>query len=79
MRRSPNSRIAEVDMPEPLNRAEFEVLVKRAGLELTPANIDDLYLAWPHIERFTALTRNAARGREAEPSHSFRPLNPEGV
>jgi hypothetical protein len=53
--------------------------VKRAGLELTPANIDDLYSAWPHIERFTALLRNPARGREAEPAHLFRPLNTEGV
>ena len=66
-------------MSQPLSRDEFATLVKRAGLELTPANIDDLYSAWPHIERFTALLRNPARGREAEPSHTFRPLNTEGV
>ncbi len=66
-------------MPEPLTRDEFAALVKRAGLDLTPANIDDLYSAWPHIERFTALLRNPARGREAEPAHLFRPLNSEGV
>ena len=29
-------------MPEPLNREEFAALVKRAGLDLTPANVDDL-------------------------------------
>lgn len=66
-------------MSEPLSQLEFEALVKRAGLKLTPENIADLYSAWPHIERFTALLRNPARGREAEPSHTFRPLNSEGV
>lgn len=66
-------------MSQPLSRDEFATLVKRAGLDLTQANIDDLYSAWPHIERFTALLRNPARGREAEPAHTFRPLNTEGV
>jgi hypothetical protein len=66
-------------MSQPLSRDEFATLVKRAGLDLTQANIDDLYSAWPHIERFTALLRNPARGREAEPAHIFRPLNTEGV
>ena len=66
-------------MSQPLSRDEFATLVKRAGLDLTQANIDDLYSAWPHIERFTALLRNPARGREAEPAHLFRPLNSEGV
>jgi hypothetical protein len=61
-------------MSQPLSRTEFEALVKRAGLNLTAANIDDLYSAWPHIERFTAMLRNPARGREAEPAHIFRPL-----
>ena len=66
-------------MPEPLTQAEFEVLLKRAGLDLPPATVADMYSAWPHIERFTARLRNPARGREAEPSHTFRPLNTEGV
>ena len=66
-------------MSQPLSRIEFEVLVKRAGLALTAANIDDLYSAWPHLERFSAMLRNPARGREAEPAHLFRPLNAEGV
>ena len=66
-------------MSQPLSRDEFATLVKRAGLDLTQANIDDLYSAWPHIERFTALLRNPARGREAEPAPLFRPLNAEGV
>ena len=66
-------------MSSPLNQAAFEALVKRAGLDLTPAEITDMYSAWPHIERFTARLRNPARGREAEPAHLFRPLNAEGV
>ena len=66
-------------MSQPLSRIEFEVLVKRAGLALTAANIDDLYSAWPHIERFSAMLRSSARGREAEPAHLFRPLNAQGV
>jgi hypothetical protein len=61
-------------MSQPLSRSEFEVLVKRAGLPLTQANIDALYSAWPHYERFAALVRNPARGREAEPAHIFKPL-----
>ena len=66
-------------MSQPLSRVEFEALVKRAGLDLTATNIDDLYSAWPHIERFSAMLRNPARGREAEPAHLFRPLNAQGV
>jgi hypothetical protein len=66
-------------MSSPLTQSEFEALVKRAGLPLTPENIADLYSAWPHIERFAARLRNPARGREAEPAHLFRPLNTEGV
>ena len=66
-------------MSSPLTQIEFEALVKRAGLELSPENIADIYSAWPHFERFAARNRSAARGREAEPAHLFRPLNAEGV
>ena len=66
-------------MSEPLTQGEFEALVKRAGLDLTPANIADLYSAWPYFEGFAARLRNPARGRAAEPAHLFRPLNAEGV
>lgn len=66
-------------MSSPLTQNEFEALVKRAGLDLSPGNIADIYSAWPHFERFAALNRNSARGREAEPAHLFRPLNAQGV
>ncbi|MCC6717587.1 MAG: hypothetical protein IT555_06870 [Acetobacteraceae bacterium] len=66
-------------MSSPLSQIEFEALVKRAGLPLSPAEIADMYSAWPHIERFAARLRNPARGREAEPAHLFRPLNAQGV
>ena len=45
-------------MSEPLTQAEFEALVKRTGLPLTPENIADLYSAWPHYARFAARLRN---------------------
>lgn len=61
---------------DPLNQAEFEALVKRAGLALSPEVIADLYSAWPHYERFLARLRNPARGREVEPAHIFRPVTP---
>jgi hypothetical protein len=63
-------------MSVPTSRADFEALVRRAQLSLTEAQVDDLYSAWPLIERMLERLRNPARGREAEPAHIFRP---EGV
>ncbi len=60
-------------MDDPTSRADFEALVRRARLKLSDAQIDDLYSAWPHIERMLDRLRNPARGREAEPAHIFRP------
>jgi hypothetical protein len=53
--------------------ADFEALVRRAGLSLTPAQTADLYGAWPHIEAMLARLRVPTRGREAEPAHIFVP------
>lgn len=67
-------------MSTPTSQADFEALVRRAGLDLTPEVIADLYSAWPHYERFLARLRNPARGREVEPAHIFRPATPaEGM
>lgn len=52
---------------------DFEALVRRAGLSLSPAEIADLYGAWPHIEAMLERLRSPARGREAEPAHIFVP------
>jgi hypothetical protein len=52
---------------------DFEALVRRTGMTLTPAQVQDLYGAWPMVERMLDRLRNPARGREAEPAHTFRP------
>ncbi len=54
--------------------ADFEALVRRAGLPLTPAQIADIHAgAWGHMERATAAVRGTDRDRSAEPSHIFKP------
>jgi hypothetical protein len=63
----------ESRMSATTSRADFEALLRRAQFSLTEAQIDDLYSAWPNIERMLDRLRNPARGREAEPAHIFRP------
>ncbi len=53
--------------------ADFEALTRRAGLPLTPAQINELYVGWAYVEPMLARVRTAGRGREAEPAHIFRP------
>ena len=54
-------------------REDMDALLRRAGLSLTPTQIDQLHEGWtlmaPHLER----VRMYGRGREAEPGHIFRP------
>ena len=67
-------------MSTPTTQADFEALVRRAGLDLTPEVIADLYSAWPAHARMLERLRNPARGREVEPAHIFRPVSAaEGV
>lgn len=60
-------------MPESTSRADFDALVRRAGLALTPDQVDELYLGWAHVEPMLARIRAPGRGREAEPALTFRP------
>jgi hypothetical protein len=60
-------------MAEKTSLQDFEALVRRTGMTLTPAQIQDLYGTWPLVERMLDRLRNPARGREAEPAHIFRP------
>jgi hypothetical protein len=63
-------------MPPQTSRADFEALVRRAGLQLSDAQIADIHEnAWPHIERMVQLVRGAGRDRSAEPAHTFDPEN----
>jgi hypothetical protein len=60
-------------MPAKLSQADFEALVRRAGLPLTPAQIAELYGNWALIEPMLERVRAHGRGREAEPALIFRP------
>ncbi len=53
--------------------ADFEALVRRAGLPLTPEEIADLYQGWAYVEPMLDRVRTHGRAREAEPAHIFRP------
>ena len=61
-------------MPPETSRADFEALVRRAGLALSPAQIADIHEnAWPHIEAMLVRVRGTDRGPGAEPAHIFKP------
>lgn len=60
-------------MQASLSQEEFEVLVRRAGLRLTAAQLAESYAAWAHVEPMLVRIRGQARGREAEPALTFRP------
>jgi hypothetical protein len=55
------------------SREDFEALVRRAGLSLTPEQISTIYEGWGYVEPMLARVRTHGRGREAEPAHIFRP------
>lgn len=55
------------------SREDFAALIRRTGLTVPEAKIDELYGVWPHYERMFERLRSPARGREAEPAHTFKP------
>ena len=54
----------------PITPEDFVVLVRRAGLTLDEAQIDDLLQAYSSVQAMVARVRTP-RGREAEPAHVF--------
>jgi hypothetical protein len=50
---------------------DFETLVRRAGLSLSPEQIADIYQGWGYVEQMIERVRTHGRGREAEPAHIF--------
>lgn len=60
-------------MPEKLSQDEFAVLVKRAGIPLTPPQLVEMYEAWTHVEPMVERVRGHHRDRAAEPAVIFRP------
>ena len=56
------------------SRADFEALVRRAGLPLTEAQIADIHGgAWAYMEVMLERVRGKDRDRAAEPMHTFKP------
>jgi hypothetical protein len=69
-------------MPAKLSRADFAAALRRAGLALSDAQINDVHAnAWPSMEVLLDGLRAADRPPGAEPAHVFRPdaFKPEGV
>jgi hypothetical protein len=60
-------------MQPKLSLAEFEVLVKRAGVALTPAQLADIHIGWAYVEPMLERIRTHGRGREAELALTFDP------
>lgn len=57
--------------PEPMDRAEVEACLKRAGLSLSPAEVDGIHQVSGHIR--AALRRiGTAREMGTEPAMMFR-------
>ena len=55
------------------SRADFEALLRRAGLELQDEEIAELHGVWPHYEKLLLRLRGDGRARAAEPAHIFVP------
>ena len=53
--------------PEPMGREEVEARLKRAGLTLSKAQIDELHSVSGYIRRISEVV-SAPRPREAEPA-----------
>ena len=66
----------EALMQAPLSQDEFAVLVRRAGLRLTPTQSIEMFEAWQSVEPMLHRIRGHDRGREAEPANTFRPDQP---
>ncbi|HEX3347388.1 MAG TPA: hypothetical protein VHS58_04720 [Acetobacteraceae bacterium] len=55
------------------SRQDFEALVRRAGLTLTPEQIEEMHTGWAYVEPMLERIRTHGRGREAEPALTFDP------
>lgn len=59
-------------MSQPISKEAFQALVDRAGLKLTPAQFEELYGVYPHLQAMRERVRKP-RGYDAEPAHVFKP------
>lgn len=55
-------------------RNDFEALIRRAGLPLSPAQMRQIYETWALVEPMLDRIRIRSQGRDlpAEPAHIFR-------
>lgn len=54
------------------SRDDFEALIRRAGLSLSPTQIGQIHEAWALVEPMLDRIRSHGRDRAAEPAHIFR-------
>ena len=60
-------------MQPKLSRADLEVLVRRAGVSLTPTQLAEIHTGWAYVEPMLERIRTHGRGREAELALTFNP------
>jgi hypothetical protein len=58
-------------MPPEITEAEFEALVARAGIPLTPAQRTGIHAVYGAVEAMQRLVRTPAPAMEAEPATTF--------
>lgn len=54
------------------SRENIELLIRRAGLSLPPAQIDEIHAGWAQVEPMLNRIRSEGRGHASEPAHVFR-------
>lgn len=54
------------------SRSDFEALIRRAGLSLSPTQIGHIHEGWGLVEPMLDRIRSHGRDRAAEPAHIFR-------
>jgi hypothetical protein len=55
------------------SRGDFEALVRRAGVTLSPEQMTEIHAGWGFVEPMLDRIRSHGRDRAAEPAHVFRP------
>ncbi len=58
-----------------ISQADFEALVRRAGLTLPAAEVSEMHKGWAYIEPMLERIRTYGRGRETEPALTFDPAS----
>ncbi len=57
------------------SKTDFEALIRRAGITVSPEQISELYIGWGYMEPMLERIRVHGRGREAEPALTFDPAS----